>query len=72
MLRGMGTWLVTGANRGIGLEMCRQLAARGDDVIATARQRRARPASSAQLGVRVEPLEVRDADSVASAGAQPR
>ena len=30
--------LVTGANRGIGLELCRQLLARGDEVIATARQ----------------------------------
>ena len=26
----MATWIVTGANRGIGLEMCRQLVARGD------------------------------------------
>lgn len=30
--------LVTGANRGLGLEFCRQLLARGDHVIATARQ----------------------------------
>ena len=30
--------LVTGANRGIGLEFCRQLLARGDEVVATARQ----------------------------------
>ncbi len=63
MLGGMSTWLVTGANRGIGLEMCRQLAARGDDVIATARQPE-QASELAQLGVRVEPLEVRDADSV--------
>jgi NAD(P)-dependent dehydrogenase (short-subunit alcohol dehydrogenase family) len=33
----MATWLVTGANRGIGLELCRRLAARGDEVIATCR-----------------------------------
>ena len=33
----MATWLVTGANRGIGLELCRQVAARGDEVIATCR-----------------------------------
>jgi NAD(P)-dependent dehydrogenase (short-subunit alcohol dehydrogenase family) len=33
----MGQWLVTGANRGIGLELCRALYARGDDVIAVCR-----------------------------------
>ncbi|HKE14831.1 MAG TPA: SDR family oxidoreductase [Kofleriaceae bacterium] len=58
----MSTWLVTGANRGIGLELCRQLAARGDEVIATARE----PDGADELrglGVRVEPLELRDQDS---------
>jgi len=39
----MATWLVTGSNRGIGLELCRQAHARGDDVIATCRS------SSAEL-----------------------
>ena len=34
----MATFLVTGANRGIGLEYCRQLQARGDAVIAVCRQ----------------------------------
>ena len=47
----MGTYLVTGANRGIGLEYCRQLQARGDQVIAVCRQ----PSPELEaLGVRVE------------------
>lgn len=46
------TSLVTGANRGIGLELCRALAARGDDVIAVCRK--PSPALE-QLGVRIEP-----------------
>lgn len=33
----MSAWLVTGANRGIGLELCRQLHARSDDVVAVCR-----------------------------------
>ena len=47
----MGTYLVTGANRGIGLEFCRQLKERGDQVIAVCRS------SSEELnnlGIRVE------------------
>ena len=54
--------LITGANRGIGLEFARQYAAAGWDVVATARQ------SSAELdalGVRVEPLDLADPDAVA-------
>ena len=58
------TALITGANRGIGLEMARQLDAKGYEVIGTARK----PAEAAELkalGVRVEQLDVTDADSVA-------
>lgn len=33
----MATWVVTGANRGIGLELCEQLHARGEDVVAGCR-----------------------------------
>src|SRR5919107_1122827 len=61
----MPTVLVTGANRGIGLEFARQYAADGWEVIAAARQ------SSAELDalkVRVEPLELRDLDAVTHFG----
>jgi NAD(P)-dependent dehydrogenase (short-subunit alcohol dehydrogenase family) len=34
----MSTWVVTGANRGIGLEICTQLKARGDGVLAVCRK----------------------------------
>ncbi|GCE65907.1 hypothetical protein OMCYN_01853 [cyanobiont of Ornithocercus magnificus] len=47
----MSIFLVTGANRGIGLEYCRQLKARGDQVIAVCRQ----PGLELEsLGVRIE------------------
>ena len=47
----MATVLVTGSNRGIGLEYCRQLKARGDQVVAVCRE--ATPELEA-LGVRIE------------------
>ena len=59
------TVLVTGANRGIGLEMVKQLEARGMNVIGTARK----PAEATELkatGARVEQLDVTDADSLAA------
>ena len=47
----MASVLVTGSNRGIGLEYCRQLRDRGFDVIAVCRQ----PSEELQaLGVRIE------------------
>ncbi len=46
----MTTWLVTGTSRGIGLEVCRQLQARGDTVIAVCR---ASSTSLAAVGCRV-------------------
>ena len=46
----MGTYLVTGANRGIGLEYCQQLKARGEDVIAVCRSASLELSS---LGIRV-------------------
>src|SRR5947209_9098360 len=63
----MPTVLITGANRGIGLEFARQYAAQGWDVIATARQ--SSPELDA-LGVRVEPLDLSDADQVAAFAAK--
>ena len=59
----MPTIVITGANRGIGLELARQYSAAGWDVIATARQ--SSPELDA-LGIRVEPLDLADADSVAA------
>lgn len=47
----MATYLITGANRGIGTEYCRQLQAQGDAVIAACRT--ASPELEA-LGVRIE------------------
>ncbi|AYV48446.1 short-chain dehydrogenase [Caulobacter flavus] len=67
----MTTVLITGANRGIGLEHVRQYAAAGADVVATCRD----PAGAAELQaiaqahpgkVRIEALLVNDAASVAA------
>ena len=54
----MRTALVTGANRGLGLETCRQLKARGLEVVATSRD-----------GSAGRPLDVADARSVAALAA---
>jgi NAD(P)-dependent dehydrogenase (short-subunit alcohol dehydrogenase family) len=59
-----GTWLVTGANRGIGLAFARALAARGERVVATAR-RPEKARDLAKLPLRLEPLDVADEGSVA-------
>jgi len=58
----MNKVLVTGANRGIGLELCRQLAARGDEVVAVCR-RGSNELASLGLSV-IEGIDVTSDDSV--------
>ena len=57
------TVVVTGANRGLGLEFCRQLQSLGAEIIATARDPRAAIDLRA-LEVRIEPLDIGVAESV--------
>jgi NAD(P)-dependent dehydrogenase (short-subunit alcohol dehydrogenase family) len=62
--------LVTGANRGLGLEFVRQLLARGDRVVATCRQPGKATALNALVGehpgrLHVLPLDVADPRSIA-------
>lgn len=59
----MPTVLITGANRGIGLEFAKQYSSDGWDVIATARK--TGPELDA-LNVRVERLDLSDAEAVAA------
>jgi NAD(P)-dependent dehydrogenase (short-subunit alcohol dehydrogenase family) len=65
----MPTVLITGANRGLGLEFARQYSSDGWDVIGTARE----PGEAIelkQLGVRVEQLEMRDFEAVTAFGSR--
>jgi NAD(P)-dependent dehydrogenase (short-subunit alcohol dehydrogenase family) len=58
----MSTYLITGSNRGIGLELSKQIIERGDEVIATCRE-----ASSdlKNLGVRIEEnIDISSEDSI--------
>ena len=60
----MATYLVTGANRGIGYEYCRQLQSRGDRAIAVCRQT---TVELKALGIRVEEnIDITSDDSVAN------
>ena len=65
-------WLISGANRGIGLELTRQLVARGDRVTAGTRSEEARDALAARLApqhARIETklFDTRDNDAILAA-----
>ncbi|NNE93091.1 MAG: SDR family NAD(P)-dependent oxidoreductase [Verrucomicrobiales bacterium] len=59
--------LVTGANRGIGLETCRQLKSRGFDVILSARNEDHGAEVAAETGVEFLPMDVSDENSISAA-----
>jgi len=61
--------LVTGANRGIGLELCRQLVERGDEVIAVCRKANS-ALRACDLRV-IEGIDVADGESVSRLRVQP-
>ncbi|MBP3976402.1 SDR family NAD(P)-dependent oxidoreductase [Microbacterium sp. BLY] len=63
----MGVALVTGANRGIGFEVARQLAERGHVVYVGARNRAHGHAAASRIGARVVALDVTDDASVTQA-----
>lgn len=65
----MSTYLITGANRGIGLAMAKQLAGRRDIVLGTARDPSA-ATEAFEAGVEMLELDVADPESVAGLAGQ--
>ena len=61
------TALVTGANRGLGLEIARQLAARGFEVLLGARDAEAGQAAAERIGAVWLPLDVAEGESAREA-----
>jgi NAD(P)-dependent dehydrogenase (short-subunit alcohol dehydrogenase family) len=62
--------VVTGANRGIGREVARQIAVRGDTAVVTARDEAAAQRTASEIGGRPMQLDVTDPDSVARLAAE--
>ena len=62
--------LVTGGNRGIGREVCRQLAELGHVVLLTARSADAAATAARATGAEPLPLDVTDPASIAAAARQ--
>lgn len=62
--------LVTGGNRGIGLEVCRQLSALGHTVLLTARNAEAAQRAARETGTTPLRLDVTDPASIAAAAEQ--
>ena len=63
----MSVWFVTGASRGLGLEIVRAALAQGDSVVAGARDPRALGAVSPAENLLVVPMDVTDQEQVDSA-----
>ena len=64
----MPTVLITGANRGLGLEFARQYAADGWQVVATCRDPDAAHALRSLAGIKIERLELADLCAIAALG----
>lgn len=64
----MATWLVTGANRGIGLSLSKQFAARGDQVIGVCRKASAELADAGATVI--DGVDVSDAEAVTTLAAR--